>query len=317
MNEKDSTTPIWRYVLIKEVDRIADRSLEPTLIYFIEKVFPEDYTKKQVIDEVKQRNIRWTETHKGVDFYFTRSLKRINLAKRRKNVWDIHTIGFTQKKDGKGLKTYTYYTSASIYESEAVAHAFGLQYWENQEDSYPAAGIITDLFANIHHRKSKSIKKIKKREEQSKNQKQPKILKKIPAYEGKEPFIFISYSHKDRSIIYPQIEWLNNEGIKVWYDEGIPPASIWDKIIPRKIVDSATMVIFLSKNAIESDNVSRELHYAVNHKIIVFPIYIEDTKLPDDFDFNLSNIQAIFKHQIPDNEYRRRVLKALENNLKN
>jgi hypothetical protein len=158
------------------------------------------------------------------------------------------------------------------------------------------------------------IKKSKKREEEG--EKHPKVQKKIPAYEGTEPFIFISYSHKDRSIIYPQIKWLNNEDINLWYDEGIPPASIWDKIIPRKIVDSTNFVIFISKNAIQSDNVSRELHYAIRHKIKVVPIYIEDTKLPDDWDFNISNIQAIFKYQLSDNEYKRKVLKALKNDLR-
>lgn len=137
MNVKESTKTLWRYVLIKEVDRIADRSLEPTLIYFIEKIFPEDYTKEQAIDEVKREKIRWTETHKGVDFYFIRWLKRINIVKRRKNLWDINTIGFTKKVDGKSFKTHITYTNPGIYESEAVAHAFGLQYWENQEEIVP------------------------------------------------------------------------------------------------------------------------------------------------------------------------------------
>ncbi|MBQ1488402.1 MAG: toll/interleukin-1 receptor domain-containing protein, partial [Lachnospiraceae bacterium] len=46
-------------------------------------------------------------------------------------------------------------------------------------------------------------------------------------YEGKEKYIFISYSHKDTDRVMPIISRLMNEGFRVWYDDGISPGTEW------------------------------------------------------------------------------------------
>ena len=56
-------------------------------------------------------------------------------------------------------------------------------------------------------------------------------------YEGKEPYIFISYSHKDMSKVFRIIRRLQDEGYRVWYDEGIDPATEWDENIAQHIAD--------------------------------------------------------------------------------
>ena len=48
------------------------------------------------------------------------------------------------------------------------------------------------------------------------------------AYQGAEPHVFISYSHKDDAIVYPIIEQLQQRGLRLWYDEGIEVGSHWD-----------------------------------------------------------------------------------------
>ncbi|MFB3106115.1 MAG: toll/interleukin-1 receptor domain-containing protein [Pseudomonadales bacterium] len=49
----------------------------------------------------------------------------------------------------------------------------------------------------------------------------------FPAYTGDEPYIFVSYAHADNEIIYPEIQWLRDQGFNVWYDEGISPGTVW------------------------------------------------------------------------------------------
>ena len=44
-------------------------------------------------------------------------------------------------------------------------------------------------------------------------------------YEGKEPYIFISYAHKDSDRVFPILEELDRRGYRVWYDDGIAPGS--------------------------------------------------------------------------------------------
>lgn len=52
------------------------------------------------------------------------------------------------------------------------------------------------------------------------------MAESIPvAYKGTDPYIFISYAHKDSDIVLPIISRLQKDGYRVWYDEGIAPGS--------------------------------------------------------------------------------------------
>ena len=55
-----------------------------------------------------------------------------------------------------------------------------------------------------------------------------------PAYQGDDPYIFISYSHDD-AIAFDEINWLQNNSVNVWYDEGISAGSEWSESIARAI----------------------------------------------------------------------------------
>ena len=39
-----------------------------------------------------------------------------------------------------------------------------------------------------------------------------------PAYEGREPYVFVSYSHEDQEDVYTEIAGLQYQGVNVWYD---------------------------------------------------------------------------------------------------
>ena len=52
----------------------------------------------------------------------------------------------------------------------------------------------------------------------------PKAAPKAPtftAYEGGEPYIFISYAHKDTDRVMPILKALAAKGFRIWYDAGI------------------------------------------------------------------------------------------------
>ncbi len=294
--------PNWRYALMKILDRIADRSLEPTLIYIVEKIFPKNTTKEEVLNVINNYPIKWKETYHGVDFYYDRMLFRIDLSKRHKNAWKINPIYLIKKKDGN-LKTSIQQVSISVYANEAVAHAFNVKYITNHEDIYPEAGRVIDPFTNIESRRLTGVR------EREKLITQPPVS----AYQGENPDIFISYSHKDKNLIYPQIIWLDKFGFKIWYDEGIPPTSNWEEIIPKRIFDSAIFLVFLSRNAVESDNVKREVSFAIKYKSgNILPIFLEETELSIDLEFNLQRIQSIIKYALSEDRYRKKVLEILK-----
>ena len=49
----------------------------------------------------------------------------------------------------------------------------------------------------------------------------------FPAYSGAEPYVFVCYSHGDASMVYPEITRLREQGINIWYDEGISPGEVF------------------------------------------------------------------------------------------
>jgi len=47
------------------------------------------------------------------------------------------------------------------------------------------------------------------------------------AHTGDELYAFVSYSHKDSSVDYPELTWLKESGINIWYDESIEARTEW------------------------------------------------------------------------------------------
>lgn len=135
----------------------------------------------------------------------------------------------------------------------------------------------------------------------------------LRAYSGIEPFAFISYSHLDSKIVYREIEWLYKKGFNVWYDEGLPPSSNWEMEIPDKISKCNVFIVFISKNSVISKNVGREISYAIKYKNEkILPIFIEETNLPKDIEFNLLRIQWIPKYKWTEEHYRSELLNSIK-----
>ena len=73
----------------------------------------------------------------------------------------------------------------------------------------------------------------------------------FPADEEK-PFIFISYSHKDRDSILPILKWLYEIGWKIWYDEGLTIGDKYDEVLEEHIKNCSAFLFFATGNSINS-----------------------------------------------------------------
>ena len=81
----------------------------------------------------------------------------------------------------------------------------------------------------------------------------------IPAYEGKEPYIFVSYAHKDSAAVFRLVEQLNERGYRIWYDEGIEPGSEWPEYIANHLLGAEMVLSVLTPSAVNSVNCRREI----------------------------------------------------------
>jgi hypothetical protein len=136
------------------------------------------------------------------------------------------------------------------------------------------------------------------------------------AYIGEESFLFVSYSHKDATSVYRELDHLHRLGFRIWYDEGIDPGNEWPEEVARALDRSSFFLVFISPRSVESQNVRNEIHFALNNKKPFLAVYIEDTALPKGLELRMGDIQAIFQYRMNADRYHRQMEKSLPNSLK-
>ncbi len=126
-------------------------------------------------------------------------------------------------------------------------------------------------------------------------------------YEGSEPYIFISYAHKDNDRLRPIITRLVADGYRVWFDEGIDPGTEWAENIANHIKNGFLFISFMSNNYIASDYCRRELSYAESERKNRLVVYLEDVRLSEGLKMSLGNLQGIYRqsYDYEDDFYRK------------
>ena len=113
----------------------------------------------------------------------------------------------------------------------------------------------------------------------------------IIAHSGNEEFIFVSYSHRDKAVVYPFIAALQKE-FNVWFDEGIHYGSEWEEEIVKKLHDCSVFIFMISNNSIESENCKDELYSARELKKNFINILLdENVELPSWFTLRYKRFQ--------------------------
>jgi hypothetical protein len=125
----------------------------------------------------------------------------------------------------------------------------------------------------------------------------------MKAYTGLHPYAFMSYSHKDEDKIKPLIEKLQSVGCNIWYDEGILPADEWAETIAKKLSEAKLFFLILSNNSVESQNVKREIYYAVSNNIPILTFYLENVELSQGIAMQLGISQSIHTKNNIESDY--------------
>jgi hypothetical protein len=137
------------------------------------------------------------------------------------------------------------------------------------------------------------------------------------AYEGEEPYIFISYKHADSEIVFPIIKQFHDAGFNIWYDDGLKYGADYDDLIDYKIDNSSLFVICITKKVIEGaydpkEYMKKELDVAIDTDTKMFPIFLEDVKLKGKYRMQLKGMHSIFKHEHTDEEFLKKCITAFK-----
>ena len=117
------------------------------------------------------------------------------------------------------------------------------------------------------------------------------------AYEGNEPYIFVSYAHKDAARVLPIILKMQEAGLRVWYDEGIEAGAEWPEYIETHLVNAECVVAFISEAAVSSLNCRNEINLALLEKKKILVVYLEEAELRYGMRLQLSSVQSILLYQ--------------------
>ena len=117
------------------------------------------------------------------------------------------------------------------------------------------------------------------------------------------------YAHRDAETVYADLVALDEHGIKIWYDEGIPAGSSWRGEIAAAIKGAERLLYFISDASLHSKHCLREVDYALTHDIEIVPIYLEEVSLPGELDLVLNRVHGLFREK--DSMYMEHLVSAL------
>jgi photosystem II stability/assembly factor-like uncharacterized protein len=105
-----------------------------------------------------------------------------------------------------------------------------------------------------------------------------------------EACTFVSYSRDDLEFASRLAQDLKRSGAQVWMDKlDIHPGQIWERALEQAVTDCSCLLVILSPAAVESENVTAEVAFALDEKKEIIPVLYRDCKIP----FRLRPIQYI------------------------
>ena len=123
------------------------------------------------------------------------------------------------------------------------------------------------------------------------------VYDRVVPYEGNDPYIFISYSHKDTDRVMPVIRVLKENGFRVWYDEGIDPGSEWPESIAQHLNGSTVCIYFISENSLQSNNCKREVNFALSKNKGFLSIVLEPVEMSLGLELQIATYMSLIRYK--------------------
>jgi hypothetical protein len=88
--------------------------------------------------------------------------------------------------------------------------------------------------------------------------------------------VFIAYSHKQKALAQQIYELLIHNGKAVFYDQKLKAGATWRQTIQRALDDATHVVVIWTPDAALSDEVEREVSYALAKRKVIVPLLSEE-----------------------------------------
>ena len=127
-----------------------------------------------------------------------------------------------------------------------------------------------------------------------------------------EPYIFVSYTSRDRERVLQIVDQLQQAGVRSWLDQrSIAGATIYGNEIVEGIKHCAALVIMCTPAALQSRNVRQEIQLAWKYERPYLPLLLEDVTFPQEIEYWLEGWQWVKLHGRPAQEWLPQVVESL------
>jgi TolB-like protein/Flp pilus assembly protein TadD len=125
--------------------------------------------------------------------------------------------------------------------------------------------------------------------------------------------VFVSYSRLDNEMVQALTGKLRAAGVRLWMDvRNIDGAAMWGEEIVNAVAKSKVLLLLVSKTAVASQNVVKEVLLASERKGHILPVDLEQTEIPGSLKYALAGIQHIEYFRGNPDEQLSAILRALE-----
>ncbi len=113
---------------------------------------------------------------------------------------------------------------------------------------------------------------------------------KFEAYVGNDPYIFVSYSHRDTEKVYPVLDALYDMKFRIWYDESCETGNDFREELRVRIKNCQAVLLFVSESSMSSPFCGMEILTAKEYQKKIVPVCIDNAPVPPAFKIWLDNI---------------------------
>ena len=134
----------------------------------------------------------------------------------------------------------------------------------------------------------------------------------IDSYEGPEPYLFVSYSHRDAKIVNDVLKKIDKEKFRIWYDDTMEIGDDFREELRSKIEHCCAVLLFISNSSMGSKYCGMEIIAAYKYDKRIYPIYLEDdVDVPAAISMILDNLQHVKSEVINSDKYISKLISSL------
>ena len=120
--------------------------------------------------------------------------------------------------------------------------------------------------------------------------------------------MFVCYAHDDKNIVYPEIRWLHEQGINLWYDEGISAGAEFPERLGSAILGASLVLFYVSPKSVDSRHCRDEVYFSLDRHTPVLASHLTAVEMPAGLALSTGTTQALMRYEMRQPEYRQKLM---------